>query len=328
MTAQESWPRWHCPTHGGLLVQQGNDLCCPSGDRFPIEDGIPRFVASQAYTAHFGSQWNHFKSTQLDSHTGTSISKDRLRRCMGDALWTQLRNKQILECGCGAGRFTELLVQQGAIVTSIDMSEAVVANRDNVRSPRHRVAQADLFRLPFAPQEFDVVLCLGVIQHTPDTKQALQHLYGNVRPGGHLVVDHYRRDWRRYTTLSPAFRFVMRRLSPERALQWNEKLVRSLFPAHVRVRSRIGKLLLARFSPVVYYGDQYPQLGPKQLYEWSLLDTHDGLTDQYKRLVSLEDFRCMLHELGGTDVWCEPGGNGIEARLRRPEGTISGRVGT
>jgi SAM-dependent methyltransferase len=293
-------------------------LQCPNGEAYPIRHSIPRFVESQSYAAGFGAQWNRFRLTQLDSHTGTRLSEQRLRRCLGETVWTSLVGRQVLECGCGAGRFTEILVREGAFVTAVDMSEAVTANRDNVRSERHRVLQADLMRLPFAPRQYDVVMCLGVLQHTPDTVSALKRLYEQVRPGGYLVVDHYAWSWRHYTTAAPLFRAWMKRLPPAAALRWNERLVRFFLPLHVRARSRAARLLLGRVTPVVYYGDIYPELTPDQHFQWSLLDTHDGLTDWYKRLLTKAQFEKMLHALGGEELWCATGGNGVEARLRRP----------
>jgi 2-polyprenyl-3-methyl-5-hydroxy-6-metoxy-1,4-benzoquinol methylase len=313
-----SWPAWACPVHGLELESSADAFQCPNGEAYPIRQSIPRFVDSQSYTAGFGAQWNRFRVTQLDSYTGTRLSEQRLRRCLSEAVWTSLAGRQVLECGCGAGRFTEILVREGAFVTAVDMSEAVTANHDNVQSERHRVLQADLMRLPFAPRQYDVVMCLGVLQHTPDTLLALQRLWEHVRPGGHLVVDHYAWNWRRYTTAAPLFRAWMKRLPPPAALRWNERLVRFFLPLHLRARSRVAKLLLGRVTPVVYYGDIYPELTPEQQYEWSLLDTHDGLTDCYKRLLTKAQFEKMLTTLGGGELWCAPGGNGIEARLRRP----------
>jgi len=133
----------------------------------PAMRPIPSFVPSDDYAANFGAQWNRFLKTQLDSYTGLPISRDRLRRCLGEELWPQLRGKVILECGCGAGRFTEVLLAEGAKVMSVDLSVAVDANARNCPiSENHRIAKADLTRLPFAPRQFDVVICIGVIQHT------------------------------------------------------------------------------------------------------------------------------------------------------------------
>jgi 2-polyprenyl-3-methyl-5-hydroxy-6-metoxy-1,4-benzoquinol methylase len=76
--------------------------------------GIPRLLALESnYADAFGEQWNQYRMTQLDSYTNTTISKERLKRCLGDVLWQrleQLERLEILETGCGAGRFTEVLL--------------------------------------------------------------------------------------------------------------------------------------------------------------------------------------------------------------------------
>lgn len=81
-------------------------------------------------------------------------------RCIVEELWKTLAGKHVLEAGCGAGRFTEVLLAQGALVTSVDLSSAVESNAHNFPiSVRHRVAQADILALPFSPCQFDVVFC-------------------------------------------------------------------------------------------------------------------------------------------------------------------------
>ena len=58
------------------------------GTRYPIVSRIPRFVAAQNYAAAFGAQWNMFPRTQLDSHSGITVSESRLSRCMCGELET------------------------------------------------------------------------------------------------------------------------------------------------------------------------------------------------------------------------------------------------
>ncbi|PJF37881.1 MAG: class I SAM-dependent methyltransferase, partial [Phototrophicales bacterium] len=115
------------------------------------------------YASSFGIQWNHYRLTQLDSHTGTTLSRDRLVRCLGGSL-DVVKGKRVLEAGCGAGRFTELLLEAGAELVSIDLSSAVEANYENFKDkPNYFVAQASILDLPFAQEQFDIVICLGVI---------------------------------------------------------------------------------------------------------------------------------------------------------------------
>jgi hypothetical protein len=100
-----------CPDHGQPLSVDNGALLCDKGCRFPVIRGIPRFVSDDLYASSFGLQWNTFRKTQLDSCTGTTISKDRLTRILGGLDW--LDGKTVLEAGCGAGRFSEVLLKAG-----------------------------------------------------------------------------------------------------------------------------------------------------------------------------------------------------------------------
>ena len=69
-------PELACPAHRAPVDPHGaEELVCPQGCAFPVRSGIPRFVRSQAYAAGFGLQWNRYRRTQLDSFTGTAISR-------------------------------------------------------------------------------------------------------------------------------------------------------------------------------------------------------------------------------------------------------------
>src|SRR5438477_7570196 len=118
-------PPWICPVHRSTLVETDSRLHCPQDHDFPIIRGIPRFVSSGERMESFGVQWRHYRRTQLDSYTGLSFSRDRLKRCLGENLWQSLSGKMVLEAGCGAGRFTEVLLAEQAVVTSVDLSSAV-----------------------------------------------------------------------------------------------------------------------------------------------------------------------------------------------------------
>ena len=82
--------------------------------RINIVDGIPRFVENTNYANVFGEQWKKYFDIQLDSYTNTSITRDRTKRSCGADLFDNLEGKLVLEVGCSGGRFTDVLLSQGA----------------------------------------------------------------------------------------------------------------------------------------------------------------------------------------------------------------------
>jgi len=312
---------------GATRVEDSGALVCPRGCQIPVVNKIPRFVNESNYASGFGLQWNAFKKTQLDSATGTTISKDRLARCLGNSV-DALRDRSVLEVGCGAGRFTELMLAAGARVFACDLSMAVEANYDNCHHwPNYFVCQADASRLPVARHAFDYVVCLGVIQHTPDSEATIAALARNLRPGGTLVIDHYGLDYPQ-NFMQRTLRWVLIRLPPRVAKSLAIALARALLPVHrLTWKNRRGiwrlRRLLLKHSPLIDYKDAYSQLDARLLSEWAILDTHDTLTDRYKHLRSKEQIQNALQSCGLTDIEVCCDGNGVEARARMPAKTAA-----
>lgn len=306
------------PASGSKLERNGDELISASGERFPVIQDIPRFVPADNYAQAFGFQWKNFAKTQLDSFNGSNISRLRLEGCLGFPL-EQLKGKNVLEVGCGAGRFTELLVQSGAFVHSVDLSNAVEVNAENVGAKsNYRVAQASVYGLPFPKESFDVVICIGVIQHTPSSEETIQALWQMVKPGGLMVIDHY--IWRINYYFNPAtyYRLVLKELRPETSQKIVNALVDFFFPLHWQFRNiEIIQWLLKRVSPLIVFFKQYPQLSREEQLEWSRLDTYDSLTDYYKHLRTPGEIQKTLSELGARNIHVIKGGNGVEARCTK-----------
>ncbi len=312
------------PVNGEQLKVTEDTLVGSDGTCYPIEFGIPRFVASENYATAFGAQWNMFPRTQLDSHSKVSVSESRLARCMCGEL-ENVAGKRVLEAGSGAGRFTEVLLKYGAELHSFDYSNAVRANAAN-NSPNERLAlaQGDIRSIPFARSSYDYVVCLGVIQHTPDPEHSIRCLWEMVKPGGTLVIDHYR--WTLRWILPPPFRdclglyrwFILMLPQSSRFFVV-KKLCDFWFPFHWQFRNNlIVQRLLRRLSPVIIH---YPGIKLKDRqahYEWSLLDTHDATTDFYKHLRTPLEIERFLETLGAKDISVRTGGNGVEAFCRKP----------
>ncbi|MFM7217524.1 MAG: class I SAM-dependent methyltransferase [Bacteroidota bacterium] len=305
------------PLTGNLLTLTGGELVSES-ERFPVVNGIPRFVPENNYAAAFGLQWKTFTKTQLDSHSQLDITRERLVRCLGMPL-EALKGKTVLEVGCGAGRFTELLVESGAMVHSIDLSVAVEANKANIGNPsNYTIAQASVYDLPFHDHSFDIVICLGVIQHTPSSEKTIQSLWEKVKPGGLLVIDHYRWRLSYYSTLKPVYRHVLRKMKPEKSKRAVDRLVDFFFPMHWALRNiKPAWWLIHRISPLIEYIHLFPEKDYDFHLEWSRLDSYDSLTDYYKHLRTEGQIRKLLESFHADSIWVARGGNGVEARCTK-----------
>ena len=175
---------------GSKLVLKNASLESTNGDNIQIIDKIPRFTQDDGYNSAFGRQWKLYSKVQLDSQNGTSISENRVSIALGQSL-DSIRGLKIIEAGSGAGRFTEILLKYGAKVYSFDLSEAVEANlKNNSGNPNLTIFQADIEKIPFEDNFFDISLCLGVMQHTRDTEESLSELTRVTKKNGMILFDH------------------------------------------------------------------------------------------------------------------------------------------
>ena len=315
-------------SNGPLQSLDDRILTSKTGENYPIVNGIPRFVPENNYADAFGEQWNRFPKIQLDSYNGQSLSEIRLARCMRGHL-ADLKGKMVLEVGSGAGRFTEILLKHGAIVHTLDYSIAVDANGiNNGYHENLTLVQADIRLIPFPKASYDYVVCLGVIQHTPNPEESINCLWEMVKPGGQLVIDHYR--WNLGLVLPPPlggaeslYRWLILKLPMKSRFKVVKAITDFWFPIHwfFRKYSLIQRILV-RLSPVHFYYSQFELPDRQMYYDWALLDTYDGTTDFYKHYRNESQIEKFLKKIGAKDieitVYAE-GGNGIEAFCRKSD---------
>ncbi|MGJ6964060.1 methyltransferase domain-containing protein [Streptosporangium sp. G11] len=285
----------------GELHDEAEPRCAGCGASYPVDDGIPRFVPRDNYAEGFGFQWNRHRLTQLDSHTGMPISRERLMTGSG---WSgeELRGRTVLECGSGAGRFTEVLCETGALVTSFDISDAVHANAaSNGSFPNLRLIQANVYDLPLPEESFDFVLCLGVIQHTPDVERTFTSLLRHLRPEGRFCVDVYA-AMVAYPHLRQLIRPFTRRMPPARLYSFLERAVPRMLPLSMALSAVPGVGQgLARLVPVANH--RHLGLRDRQtMLSWSVLDTFDWLSPRYEKPQSRRQIRRWTENLALREV--------------------------
>ena len=299
-------------------VLEGELACNGCALTYPVHGGVPRFVPPENYAAGFGFQWNTHARTQYDSFNGTRISETRF---FAQTRWPRtMSGELVLEVGSGGGRFTEQIASTGATVVSLEYSAAVEANfAANGHRPNVLIVQADLYRMPLPPASFDRVVCIGVLQHTPDVRKSFLTLPRYLRPGGHLAVDVYRRPRgvRRLFNTRYWVRPLTRRVPPARLYRLTSGYVRAMWP----LARQIGRVPVVgrKLNWMLLIGSYHGMydLSDEQMREWAILDTFDMLAPAYDQPQDVETVRDWFAEAGLEEVEVHPGYNGIEGRGRR-----------
>ena len=310
-----------CPLCDDRVNQDGL-VCFVCNTFFPVINGIPRFVPAVNYASSFGYQWNIHRKTQLDSHTGLPISRNRLYAVSG---WSEhLKGERILEAGSGAGRFTEVLLQTGADVFSFDYSNAVEASRmNNGDKSNLHLFQGDIFNIPLPVESFDKVLCLGVLQHTPDPETAFKNLSRYVKTGGELVIDIYNNRLLSWLQWKYLLRPVTKRINKEILYKLIRTSVPILLPFTRFFRKNFGRAG-ARLSPIVEYS--HLGLPPNINREWAILDTFDMYSPTHDHPQSIKTVKKWFADVGFIDAIVQYGPNGITGRGRKTGVIGKGRL--
>lgn len=176
--------------------------------RYPIEDGIPRFVAEEVASDQtvrsFADKWR--SHDYYRRHTAGFYTEWYLERYgFGDeaGLTAYLADKpRVLDAGTGSGRdAANFAAMSDAEVWAVDTAfEALARARREIDEPRIAFVQADIHALPLRDGFFDLVSCDQVIHHTPQPRAAFEALAQKLRRGGELCCYVYKkkadiREW-------------------------------------------------------------------------------------------------------------------------------------
>lgn len=101
-----------------------------------------------------------------------------------------LHGMRILDVGCGGGILSEALAKEGASVTGIDASaDSLGVAKLHMLQSGIQVDYVESTAEAFAQQhagEFDVITCLEMLEHVPDSASVIRACAHLVKPGGEL----------------------------------------------------------------------------------------------------------------------------------------------
>ena len=199
-----------CPTCGGKIslktrkakhneIIDGILICLKCNERFPIKNGIPRFVVDETKNFvktedAFSAKWRTYHKSYHEKKWFEFQRNWFLERFQ----WKSLENFNkflktrnfILDAGTGLGNSAKFhSVNKNSVVFALDASESIefaYKKYDDIENIHF--IQADLRQLPFKKQFFDYIYSDQVLHHTKNTKTSFKYLTKFLTKGGYISI--------------------------------------------------------------------------------------------------------------------------------------------
>lgn len=303
-----------CPHCGGELALQsasgdeqeileGSLQCRADCGTYPIQSGVPRLLPElvrsenasecdvQAHTgASFGNQWEMFR---YGSTTWGITEEERIDIVLHELNWKRedLRGKTILDAGCGNGTLSRALVDLGATVVALDLSNSVFRAYEHRNAPGLHFVQGNLFFPPLKPGVFDAIYSCGVFHHTPDTRRCFDALVPTLKtdPSARYFVWLYAKRHPLFQVTVEPLMSLTRRL-PSWALVPTCKVLSPPVEAASRALTTLGILEQAPRTRLDRAIQLHDLLSPRYVWYIDYEDTHDWAQNSGFRTIVRTDY--------------------------------------
>ena len=159
--------------------------------------------------------------------------------------------KRVLDVGCGGGILAEAMAARGAQVTGIDLAEkplkvAMLHGLESGSGVSYRLVAAEALALE-APESFDVVTCMEMLEHVPDPASIVRACSQLVRPGGHVFFSTINRNPKSFLFAIIGAEYVLRLLP-----RGTHEYARFIRPSELAAHCRAAGLAIADLTGMTY----------------------------------------------------------------------------
>jgi ubiquinone/menaquinone biosynthesis C-methylase UbiE len=193
--------QWVDPITNEPLIEQNGFFISKTG-KYEIKNDIPNFVTNlnnegqKQVKDGFSYKWEKALPVIEDSFYNENL-KDIYSEMMGlsDVDLSIFKNKIILDIGVGSGSSARMWGSISKEFHGIDISTGVYKAKNTLKDSISNLvlAQADLNKLPYPDNSFDVIVSNGVLHHTPNTKDALKNIIKKLKSGGSCLFYIYKK---------------------------------------------------------------------------------------------------------------------------------------
>jgi SAM-dependent methyltransferase len=258
--------------------------------------------------ASFSREWSHFDHDE-DRIWGQDASA-KLETALSELAISRedVRDKRILDAGCGHGLLSYEFAKLGGHVIAADISDSIFAAHRHLDDPNLEFVQADLGKPPFKEKSFDLVYSGGVLHHNPSTREALDAIAPLVAPGGAIYVWLYSRLPGAAGRLKGLLRRVIAPLPPPAKHAFVRLWVKQSL-ARRWLRAKLGR----------------PRPGDERSADERLVTLIDHYTPRYRWEHTPEELMGWFRELGFVDIrQTNTGPYGFGVVAHRPGGAEAG----
>ncbi len=196
------------------------------------------------------------------------------------SLLPEVKDRRVLDAGCGPGVYSQWLIERGAEVVAIDASPKMVRLAKQRLGSTADVRQADVVKpLSFLENSsFDIVLSPLVMEYIEDWSGPFAEFYRILRPAGHFV----------FSVTHPLFDYLYFKSNNYYETELVGSVWRGFHPLRVYMPS-FRRSLAATLNPLIQAGFHLEKIiEPKPTDEFKEADPKD-----YEKLSRQPCFLCI-----------------------------------